>query len=42
MNDADELPDDVDSLRAMVVAMQQQMATNEIELNKEREKYAAL
>ena len=42
VNDANELPDDVDALRAMVVAMQQQMATNEIELNKEREKYAAL
>jgi len=40
--DANELPDDVDALRAMVVAMQQQMASNEIELNKERAKYAAL
>jgi len=41
-NDANELPNDVDALRAMVVAMQQKMASDEAELKKERAKYTAL
>ena len=41
VNDATELPDDVDALRAMVVAMQQQVASSEIELKKANAKVAS-
>ncbi len=41
-NDANDLPNDVEALRAMVVDMQQQMASGEAELKKERAKYTAL
>jgi transposase len=41
-NDANELPNDVKALRAMVVAMQQQVASSQAELEKERAKYSEL
>lgn len=41
VKDATELPDDVEALRAMVVAMQQQVASSEIELQKAHTKMAA-